>query len=180
MTDPIRVNLAAIEQRAAQKESRQLDAKQDAAKARFTEDVERGFNPDAVEREQSRREKFRTLETRKKQTEAVEQKITEVEARSEEDLAQNYNRRNPELPADRLRDLKNALRQNQTAEEVLKDVSDAFEDATLADEALEYLEKQTQGDLKQNVRKARELFKRTKRPRNYCGSKCRYCCQSLQ
>lgn len=158
MTDPIPVNLAAIEQRATQKEARQLDAIQDASKARFIEDVERGFNPEAVSREQSRRDKFRTLENRKKTPQNIERRITEVSKKSEEDLAQSYNRRNSELPADRLRQLRDSLRQNQTPEEVLREVEEAFKDVTLADEALEFLEKATEGTLRESVRSARQLL----------------------
>lgn len=163
MSDSIQpINLAAIEQRAAQKEARQTEARQEAAQSRFIEDIERGFNPGAVEREQSRASKFRRLETRKKLPSEEGKKVKGVEKKTEEDLAQSYNRRNPELPPDRLRALRDALRQGQTPEEVLNDVNQEFPDATLADEALEYLEKETQGDLKANVRRARDLLNELK------------------
>ncbi|NGX61843.1 MAG: hypothetical protein K940chlam9_01332 [Chlamydiae bacterium] len=162
MTDPIPVNLAAIQQRAAQKDSRQLFAKQEASKSRFVEDVERGFNPEAAEREEGRHDKFRSLESRRKQVLQPEQKITEVEAKTEEDLAKNYNRRNPELPSDKLRDLRNTLKPGQTPEEILNRATEAFEDPTLVDEAMEYLEKSTEGETKENVRKARTLLNELK------------------
>ncbi len=163
MSDSIQpINLAAIEQRAAQKEARQTEARQEAAKSRFVEDIERGFNPAAVEREQSRANKFRRLETRKKQASGEARKVKEVGKKSEEDLAQNYNRRNPELPPDRLRALRDALRHGQTPEEILNEVNQEFPDATLADEALEYLEKEAQADLQPNVRRARELLNELK------------------
>ncbi|MCC5832461.1 MAG: type III secretion system gatekeeper subunit SctW [Chlamydiales bacterium] len=163
MSDSIQpINLAAIEQRATQKEARQTEATQESAKARLTEELEMGFNPGAVEREQSRASRFRRLETRKKQPTEEGRRVKEVGKKTEEDLAQGYNRRNPELPPDRLRALRDALRQGQTPEEVLKDVSREFPDATLADEALEYLEKETQGELKSNVRRARELLNELK------------------
>jgi len=163
MSDSIQpINLAAIEARAAQKEARQTTALQNDSKSRFVEDIERGFNPDAVEREQSRHDKFKRLETRKKHPSGEARRVKEVGKKTEEDLAQSYNRRNPELPPDRLRALREALRQGQTPEEVLSDVTKEFPDATLADEALEYLEKETEGDLKSNVRKARELLNELK------------------
>lgn len=163
MSDSIQpINLAAIEQRATQKEARQTEARQEAAQSRFIEDIERGFNPGAVEREQSRASKFRRLETRKKPPSEEGKKVKGVGKKTEEDLAQSYNRRNPELPPDRLRALRDALRQGQTPEEVLNDVNQEFPDATLADEALEYLEKETQGDLKANVRRARDLLNELK------------------
>lgn len=162
MTDPIPINLAAIEARAAQGEVRKVMAQQEAAKERLVEDIERGFNPASAEREQARNSRFRRLETRKKSATSETRQIKEVAKRSEEDLANSYHRRNPELLAQRLRDLRNQLRQDQSPEEVLRDVTEAFPDATLADEALEYLEKETEGDLQANVRRARELLNELK------------------
>lgn len=162
MTDFIPVSFAAIQARTAKKSFDQVIAKQDASKSRFIEEVERGFNPAAVKQEQTRRDKFRTLENRKKQPQATERKVTEVERKAEEDLAQNYFRRNPELPANRLRQLRDNLRQNQTPESILQEVNDAFEDPTLVDEVLEYLEKETTGDLKASVTTARALLQEQK------------------
>jgi len=157
MSKPIPVNLPAIQQRAAKQDAKELNAKQEASKARFMENVERGFNRASLEKD-TERDKFRTLENRKKHPESVEQRITEVESKSEEDLAQNYNRRNPELPSDKLRSLKESIHKGQSAEEILEQVDKAFEDATLADEALEYLEKSTEGSLQENVKAAKTLL----------------------
>ncbi len=162
MTDPIPINLAAIEARATQKEATQITAFQDAAKSRFVEEIERGFNPGAVEREQARNSRFKTLESRKKNPTSESKRVEGVKAKSEEDLAQDYNRRNPELPPDRLRSLKESLKEGQSAEDILSDVSKEFPDATLADEALEYLEKETEGNLNASVQKARSLLNELK------------------
>ena len=158
MADPIPVNLAAIEQRAGQKLARQEEAQQIASQDRFVEDVDRAFNPEASEREQQRQGKFRTLASRRKATEGPQQKITEVARRKEEDLAQSYHRRNPELPPDRLKQLRENIHADQTAEELLGEVNEAFEDPSLADEAFEYLEKLTDGTLKEKVQSARGLL----------------------
>jgi len=155
-------NIAAIEQRAGQKLARQEEAQWVASQDRFIEDVERGFNPEASARQQARLGRFRSLESRRKPSGESQRKIQEVAKKTEEDLANSYNRRNPELPSDRLRQLRSNLRQNQSAEEVLQDVIDLFEDPTLADEALEYLEKTTEGGLRDNVRLARALLNEQK------------------
>lgn len=163
MSDSIQpINLAAIESRAAQVQARHDIARQDAAKSRFIEEIETAFNPDAVEREQSRQSKFKRLETRRKNPTEQSRRVKEVGKRTEEDLAQSYSRRNPELPSDRLRALRQAIQEGQTPEEILAEVSEEFPDATLADEALEYLEKETEGDLKTSVRNARELLNELK------------------
>lgn len=162
MSDSIQpINLTAIEQRAAQKEARLINARQEAAESRIVENMERGFNPAAAEREQSRHNKFKRLETRKKQPTET-RKVEEVGKKTEEDLANSYHRRNPELPPERLRALREGLRQGQSPEEVLNEVIKAFPDATLADEALEYLGKATQGDLQASTLKARELLNELK------------------
>lgn len=159
MTDPIPINLAAVEQRAGQKLGREILSRQVTAESRLIEAYTlNANNPAAAKREQNRLDQSRTLESRAKEAQA-EQKILEVSRKTdEEDLAGNYNRRNPELPADRLRQLRDVLRPNQTAYEVLQEVTDAFDDPTLADEALEFLEKTTTGTLQGNVRGARELL----------------------
>lgn len=163
MSDSIQpINLAAIESRAAQVQARHDIARQDAAKSRFIEEIETAFNPDAVEREQSRQSKFKRLETRRKNPAEEGRRVKEVGKKAEEDLAQGYTRRNPELPSDRLRALRQAIQEGQTAEEILAEVSEEFPDATLADEALEYLEKETAGELKTTVRSARELLNELK------------------
>lgn len=159
MADPIPVNLSAIQQRAAQREAKLLVAEQVSANAKFTEEVEEGgINPVTYQRELARRDRFRPMRGREKKTESSEKKVTEVQKKSEDDLAQNYNRRNPELPANKLRQLRDALKSGQTPSEILEEVEAAFEDATLADEALEYLEKETDGSIRDNVRAARELL----------------------
>lgn len=157
MTDPIPINLAAIEARASQRQANQAVARQEASQARLVEDLERSFNPQAAEREQSRYGRFRTIESRRK-TDTTKEAIQAVESKTEEDLAQNYSRRNPELPADKLRRLQGDLRNSQSPEEILNQVKEAFDDPTLADETLEFLEKTTKGVLRDKVRQARELL----------------------
>lgn len=157
MSKPIPVNLPSIQRDAAKHDAKELNAKQEASEDRLRANLERGFNRASIEKD-SERDKFRTLENRKKHPESVEQRITEVESKSEEDLAQNYNKRNPELPSDKLRSLKESIHKGQSPEEILEQVDKAFEDATLADEALEYLEKSTEGPLQDKVKAAKALL----------------------
>lgn len=164
MADPIPINLAAIEARAAQREAKQIVARQVLSEERFEEGVERGFNPAAAEREQGRYNRFRPLESRLKPKVEAEQQIEAVDEKSEEDLARDFNRRNPELPPDRLRQLRSGLRQRSAAEDILDAVGKSFRDPTLADEALDYLERTTDGELHEQVVRARMLH-RQKRER---------------
>jgi type III secretion protein W len=162
MADPFSVNLARIEQDSAKIQARQDLARQVLSNARFEEEVEEGFNPAAVEKEQARYNRFRPLENRKRSSESEEKKILEVEQRSEEDLAHDYNRRNPELPEDKLRQVRSNLNQSSTSDEVLEEVNKLFKDPTLADEVLEFLEKGTEGNLNDAVRQARIILNEQK------------------
>jgi type III secretion protein W len=160
------INLAALEAKAAMREAKQLLVKQVSAAARFTEDVEtQGFNPVAAGREQARLNQFRSLENRKPtQAEGGAKKRVEATTESREDLADQFHDRNPELPPNKLRDLRNRLHANQTVEETLEAVQseEFFPDPTLADEALEYLERETEGSLQATIRQARILLNEQK------------------
>ncbi len=161
MSDSIQpINFAEIEKQAAKRESTELEGDQIDAKARFVEDTETwGLNPRTMER----RRNFKTLENRRTQVKSADKKITEVKKRTEEDLAQSFNKRNPELPPDRLRDLRSAIQSKATPEQILGEVSKSFEDVTLAEEALEYLEQSTEGELGSLVSDARQLLNAQKK-----------------
>lgn len=158
MSDPTApVNLSSIERRATQESVKSALVQQLGAKVRLVEDMEEAFNPAAAERGQMRQGRLRTLPERRASQTSEKGRIKEVDQKSEEDLAHTYQRRNPELLADRLRALKSSLRAGQTPEEILGKVTEAFPDATLADEALEFLEQDTEGELLDAVQRARVL-----------------------
>ncbi len=157
MTEPIPVNLAAIAARHGRADAKRALANQVNAEERFEADVERGFNSMAASREQARFNRFRSLESRHKPPVQANERVEAVEGKNEQDLADDFTRRNPELPANRLRDLRSNLSEDQTAEEILQQVADAFDDPTLADEAFDYLERATEGGLKQKITQARDL-----------------------
>jgi len=163
MTDPVPINISRIEQREAKQQAQQLLADQVESKDRFMEEAERGFNPGAVEREQGRLNRFRPLNSRRKAPTEGTQKVTKVGKKREDDLANSYNKRNSELPASTLRSLRNALQNAENPDEVLDHVLDAFEDPTLADEALEYLEKSLEGNAKEHVASARNYLNSIKK-----------------
>ncbi|MCB1181013.1 MAG: type III secretion system gatekeeper subunit SctW [Chlamydiia bacterium] len=158
MSELVPINLSAIESKHAKQEAKQILAQQVSSKDRLEEALSQRFNPEAVEREQARQEKFKTLDHRKEKAQKAkeEPRVEEVDQRSEEDLAHGYQRRNYELPYDRLLALMRGLKQNANANEILHQVLEEFEDVSLADEALEYLTLTTDGDLKEAIKKAKE------------------------
>lgn len=158
MSDSIPISLGAIETRQAQKEAKELIAQQVTSEARFEESVDEGFNPIAAQKQQQRLNKFKPLDSRGKTlAEAKEKKILEVseKAETQDDLAREFNKRNPELDGSKLTRLKRNLREGMTADQVLADVEDAFIDPMLVDEALEYLERAAPDPIKEAVRGAR-------------------------
>jgi len=164
MSDPIHVSLASIQAKAAQRESKEILAKQVLSADRFEESVDTAFNPAAVERQQARLNRFRTLDARGRALETKEKRIEEVAAKMEggEDLAKDFGKRNSELDPDRLMRLKAGLREGMTADQILKEVEEAFADPTLADEAMDFLERTSEGALKDSVRQARSILTETK------------------
>ena len=154
----IPINPADSVARQAKKSEKQMLARQVTANDRMEESLSQAFNPLAAEREQGRLDRFKTLDQRKKTEPGKEEKIQSVSQKAEEDLAKNYQRRNYELPFDRLIALLRNLRENASSEEILRQVLEEFEDVTLADEALEYLSRSTEGRLQEAVFRAKQLL----------------------
>ena len=165
MSDPMSVNFAAIQRGQARVDAGQTLATQVASGARFEEEVEEGgLTPAAARRDMEFKGRFRTLESRKKSEVPEEHPaIEQVEARSEGDIAHDFEQQNPELPADQLVALRQLLNEDQTAEEILAHVLKMFNDPTLADEAFAFLEQSTTDHLRSLIRKARELLNETLR-----------------
>lgn len=158
MSSSTPVNLAALEAKQAQRAAKQILADQVLSKDRMTEQFEEGgFNPIAAARAQSRLGRFRPLESRRRTPDVGHARIEGVEKKTEEDLAHEFNKRNPELPIGRLRTLRQRVHNNSSEQEILDMVAD-FDDPTLADEALDYLDQTTSGDLQTKVRRARDLL----------------------
>lgn len=158
MSESFGVNLSAIQRQEAKQEAAELIAEQLESQETALEDLERAFNPQAADREQARKGRARNLETRRKVPIPQPGKIQEVNKKSEEDLANSFHQRNRELPANALIALKNAIREEQSAEEILEQTEKFFSDPTLAEEALEFLEQTTQGELQAKVIRARQIL----------------------
>lgn len=72
------------------------------------------------------------------------------------DAAQQYQSRNPELKAKMLLLLREYLKPQDTAEEILKKAREFYEDPALADEALEFLMDTSEGNLNLACKEAKE------------------------
>lgn len=158
MSGFIPVNLPAIQAKEAMDYAKARFAQQVDSKIRFNEAVEtEGINPIAYA---NRLNRFVTINERRRVLEMKQDgsKILEVSEKTEEDLAQEFQNRNPELPMARLLRLRRAIVEGATSEEILDAVITEFSDPTLADEALEYLDRSTTGALREQIRGARALL----------------------
>ncbi len=117
---------------------------------------EAAFNPVLM----AQRGRFTTLEERRKrtreETEKTEKETVQVE--KAEEVSEEFQRKNPELQARALLLLRQRIAANDTAEEILRKVLDSYPDYSLADEALEYLEQTSSGDLLNRIRLAKEVL----------------------
>ncbi|MBS0624246.1 MAG: hypothetical protein JSS62_06470 [Verrucomicrobia bacterium] len=162
------VNFSAIARKEALAETKQAIGQQIAAEDSFETEVGEDFNSMAAARAQKRYERFRSLDARVPKEEKEHQKIDveRIEStgsqKDDSDLAEQFSRRNYELPANRLRDLKNSIPEHFQEQDILHTVTKAFPDPTLADEALEYLEQATTGELKDKISRARQMLNEEK------------------
>lgn len=72
------------------------------------------------------------------------------------DTADQFQRRNPELKANVLVLLREAIKPGDTKEEILKKLLEFYSDVSLADEALEYLLETTDGELARKILEVKE------------------------
>ncbi len=76
------------------------------------------------------------------------------------DMAGRFQQRNPELKSNVLVLLREYIKPDDTAEDILKKVLEFYPDVSLADEALEFLLTTTDGELASKVQEAREMLNR--------------------
>jgi type III secretion protein W len=74
------------------------------------------------------------------------------------DSAQQFERRNPELKASTLVSLRELIKPGDSKEEILRKIKEFFPDASLADEAFEFLLETTDGELARVVQEAKDDF----------------------
>lgn len=93
-------------------------------------------------------------------TEETSEKIIDVQ--SIDETSERYQRKNEELNAKTLRILHSTLKQTDTSDEVLSKVEKIYQEAALADEALEFLTETTEGQLLAATQEAKEKLNKDK------------------
>lgn len=133
-------------------------AKQIASKESFMESVEEMTNP--FSKYATKRQDIRTRMTKpEKSTQTVEKKAIDPIERLK-DLAGQFQRRNPELKAFTLVRLRELIKEGQSKEEILKIVQEFYPDPFLADEVLDFLLEDTDGELNQTIKDAKDQLKK--------------------
>jgi type III secretion protein W len=118
------------------------------------------FNPVAMGRN------FKELQNQpKKETElaSVSQEELEADSESSQKIAEQFNKKNPELNVKSLLLLKTTVSQNDTTEQILAKVKSTYPDPSLADEALDFLidASKSNGALKSKLTTTKEEFNQT-------------------
>lgn len=170
MSGPIPVNLSSIAAKQGQADAKRSLAKQVTAEDRFQANAQSSYNSMAGAKASERNERFKGLEQRhsastkgKDDNDDLDvERIEGTSEKTEEDLSQSFSKKNPELPASKLQNLRQSLDNNSSEQDIFESVMQAFEDPTLADEALEFLQQSTTGELKQKVSVVRKLLNQEK------------------
>jgi type III secretion protein W len=149
----INKTIAAFQTEGAETAKELQDEKAGAARS-AQQSLEETVNPLALASKQSHKK----LENRKQVTKmsASGEKLDSLRAQQIEEKAENFERRNPELPAKTLKDIREQIKPDDTPDEILKKVKDHFGDVSLVDEVLEFLQETTEGALHQAVTQTRE------------------------
>lgn len=160
-TSPIEPTESARIQKQERMQARKMAIAQEASQISMTEFAdEAAFNPVMMARRfQTLEEKLRRKEIEKERAEKGEEKIVAIE--QVEEIAEEFQDRNPELNARTLQRLLTQLKETDSAEDILRKVMKNYPDHSLADESLEFLEQTAKGPVHDRVRSARENLNET-------------------
>lgn len=132
--------------------SQQVAIAQDEQSSDFKENIEIAFNPIAM------RNRFERLDQRIKKS-AKEEESGKTEKSDELDFAiegiqevsEQFEQKNPELIAKSLLALRSRISKNDSFDEILSKITDAYKDLSLADEALDFLIKTSEPELAEKL-----------------------------
>ncbi|NGX37141.1 MAG: hypothetical protein K1000chlam2_00293, partial [Chlamydiae bacterium] len=160
-TSPIEPTDASRIQKHQRADARKMSIAQEASKINMIKyGNEAAFNPVMMSRRFETLEEKRRREIDKKELEKAEdKKILAIE--KVEEIAEEFNKRNAELEKRSLQLLYSHIKESDSQEEILRKAMQLFPDHSLADEALEFLDEATAGDLKGKVAQAKENLNET-------------------
>jgi len=160
--DPAQAARAEIKQEAAQGQLGRLAAQRSGVVKTLSEELQEAFNPFQADRQtQFKALKERRYDPSKRAQEMVEGTQVRKVASSDE-TAEKFEQRNPELEKQKLLGLLKSIMGSEDPEEILSAASEAFDDPSLVDEALEFLEQTTEGRTQEAVKEARSRLAKEK------------------
>ena len=133
----------------------ELYAEKLSSNGEFQKNLEEIVNPFAAKLRQSRSDKNDQLKRVSKLLQKGERFDRLEIAKILKQRSDEYERRNPELKSKILLLLREKLKSEDNAEDILKKVMDFYPDVSLADEVLDFLLDTTEGDLHNEVLKAK-------------------------
>lgn len=142
----------------AQEEQIELRAEQEDSQGAFMNQCEEAINPFAATIKKSEKSLKANRGRVNKNLKAGEKGSSLLPIERIKDFAEQFQRRNPELKANILTLLREAIKPGDDKETILKKVREFYGDVSLADEALEFLMETTDGELGNTVREAKEEF----------------------
>lgn len=152
----VNVTLEAMKE-VAQEENLELRAEQVESQGAFLDSQKEAVNPFAarVKSEKSLKDNKNRV---KKNVNAGEKGSRFLPIERIKDQAEQFQRRNPELKASTLTLLREAIKPDDSKEEIMRKVREFYPDVSLADEALEFLLSTTEGELARNVQETKDEF----------------------
>jgi type III secretion protein W len=149
------LNVSKLEASEQQEKAMYAEASQIASEESFQDACSQSFNPFAADKD--KQEKFKALNARKNDAKELSKALKESQASAKlEDAANKFEQRNPELQAKTLAKLFQYLNKNDSQQEVLKKIQEFYPDPSLADEAIEYLIENTEFELNETLKGAKE------------------------
>lgn len=138
-----------------QEETQEKNAEQLSSQAAFKDQQQEAINPFA--RALKNQKPIKAQKTRiQKMMESKEKGERLLPIQALKDMADQFQRRNPELKANVLLLLRESIKPGDSKEDILRKLLEFYSDVTLADEALEYLLETTEGELARKVQEIKD------------------------
>jgi type III secretion protein W len=124
------------------------DIKQDVSKEMAQDKLQESVNPLLKEMKKGKKS---LSENRTRVQKALSTKESTQDLDAAKDSAQKFEKRNPELKAKMLILLREQIKDSDSKEEILEKVKNFYDDVALRDEAFEFLEENSKGELREKI-----------------------------
>jgi type III secretion protein W len=154
---PPQLDTARAQQTAAQQAALGMLVAQEESDEGFQSWIDEGvFNPTMMARRFDALENKRKRTLKEEQAEKTEKQEDVIQVEKIEEVSEQFSQKNPEFQTRSLLLLRSRITRGDTKEEILRKVLEMYPDYSLADEALDFLERTTEGTLAGQVRAAKD------------------------